>query len=73
MATATSTVTASELEARVAQLEREIAELRRLVEQPQPEKPWLATFGIFADYDDFPEVQRLGREYRERENQASLE
>ncbi|HUG92467.1 MAG TPA: hypothetical protein VML55_16630 [Planctomycetaceae bacterium] len=76
MATATATNSATgktELEGRVAELERQVRQLRELVEQQQLRKPWLDTFGMFADYDDFPEVVRLGREYRDRQNQASLE
>lgn len=73
MATATTTHRTTELDARITELERQVCQLRQLVEQQQIRKPWLDTFGMFADYDDFPEVVRLGREYRDRENQTDLE
>jgi hypothetical protein len=51
------------LETRVAQLEKEVAELSKAVKK----KDWRRTVGIFKNDADFEEAARLGREYREQQ------
>jgi hypothetical protein len=64
---------AEDLEQRAAKLEREVAELRRLLTQPQRKKDWRATVGMFKDDPYFEEIVELGRQWREEENRKSLE
>ena len=71
-----SSTTIAELETRLSKLEQEIREVHELLKAQQagqPPKDWRSTYGMFAGDDDFGEVIRLGREYRERVNQKSLE
>ncbi len=61
-------MTIQQLEQRLAELEREVAALRR---EPKPLRPLADvhdTFGMFANDPDFDEIVRLGREYREQAN-----
>lgn len=62
-------VTVTLLEERVAALERELAELKRVVGQAAPDggRWWETTFGRFRDDPTFEEAVRLGREWRERQ------
>ena len=63
----------NDLEQRVAVLEKKFTDLKNLL-QPKPrEKDWLRTVGMFADDPHFEEMVRLGREYREQENERSLQ
>ena len=56
----------SDLETRVANLESEIATLKRkLTEGTPPAKDWRAIVGTFADDPIFEEAMELGRAYRE--------
>ncbi len=58
---------ARELEARVAALEAEVAQLKQRLEGPaESRKHWVdEVYGAFADDPDFLEAMRLGRKYRE--------
>ena len=56
---------AATLEERVAELEAEVARLKRRLE-PEAKKPWWEErIGAFADDPMYDEAMRLGREYRE--------
>jgi|GEM_PF-1003932 len=63
---------AQNLEQRVVKLEREVAELRRLLTKPQKGKDWRATVGTFDGDPYFEEIVELGRQWREEENRRSL-
>ena len=58
---------ARELEARVAALEVEMAQLKQKLDTvTKPAKPWWEEiYGTFADDPIYEEAMRLGREYRE--------
>ncbi|MGD0898677.1 MAG: hypothetical protein ABR915_12645 [Thermoguttaceae bacterium] len=61
-------MTLEQLEQRVHDLERQVAELRG---EPKPLRPVAGvqeTFGMFADDPQFEEIVRLGREYRDQVN-----
>jgi hypothetical protein len=61
-------MTLEQLEQRVRDLERQVAELRS---EPRPFKPLSSvaeTFGMFAGDPEFDEIVRLGREYRDQIN-----
>lgn len=55
------------LESRVANLESEVAQLRAQTNSNGvSSEDWVdQIYGLFADYPDFDEVVRLGKEYRE--------
>lgn len=59
----------SDLESRVATLERELAQVKQRMDSAVDPDAWRGTFGMFADDPEFDEVLRLGREYREQANQ----
>ncbi|MDH3717517.1 MAG: hypothetical protein OES79_05290 [Planctomycetota bacterium] len=61
-------MTLEQLEQKVNDLERQIAELRREMKPLRPLAKVEDTFGMFGDDADFDEVVRLGREYREQVN-----
>ncbi len=61
-------MTLEQLEHKVNDLERELAELRCAIRPLRPLARVEDTFGMFADDLDFDEVLRLGREYREQAN-----
>ena len=52
-----------ELQTRVAELELQVAELRR--QQPQPEKDWRRTIGMFAGDEGMKAVFEEGQRIRE--------
>lgn len=55
----------TDLEQRVAVLERDLAELKRRVGLPDAKNDWIkAVSGSMKDYPEFKEVVRLGRKYR---------
>jgi cell division protein FtsB len=64
---------ASKLEDRVAELERQISDLKDEVRKgkrvaKQPEKDaWKSTFGAFADDRIYQDVVRLGRAWHKRQ------
>ena len=78
------TMTIEQLEERVATLERELAEVKQLLASSTllpassplpPVKPnWIeAITGSMADFPEFAEVVRLGREWRESQRPAEDE
>ena len=61
-------MTLEQLEQRVHDLERQVAELRGELKPVRPLGSVQETFGMFAGDPEFEEIVRLGREYRERLN-----
>lgn len=61
-------MTLEQLEQKVNDLERQLAELRREIKPLRPMTSVEDTFGMFANDPDFDEIVRLGREYREQMN-----
>ena len=61
-------MTQEQLERKMADLEFEVAELRREIKPLRPLRSVPDTFGMFADDPDFEDVVRLGREYRDQAN-----
>jgi hypothetical protein len=66
------TMTLEQLEQKVNELERQIAELRGEAKPLAPVANVAATFGMFADDPEFDEIVRLGREYRNEINAEDL-
>lgn len=60
-------MTLQQLEQRVSDLERQIAELRR-AGTLHPFPSMHDTYGMFANDPEFDEIVRLGREYRDQTN-----
>jgi hypothetical protein len=57
---------ATDLESRVAALDREIAELKRTIGSPKAKEDWIrAITGSIAGYPEFKEILRLEREIRQ--------
>lgn len=61
-------MTLEQLEQRVHELERQVAELRGELRALRPLRNAGETFGMFAGDPDFDEVVRRGREYRDQIN-----
>jgi len=61
-------MTLEQLEQRVHDLERQVAELRGELKPLRPMASVQETFGMFAEDPGFEEVVRLGREYRNQVN-----
>lgn len=61
-----------QLEQRVRDLEKQVAELRRQIQPIDPLPNVESTFGMFADDREFDEIVKLGRENRERVNSGDL-
>lgn len=61
-------MTLNQLERRVLDLERQLAELQVVVGNFRPLQSVADTFGMFGGDPDFDEMVRLGREYREQAN-----
>ena len=61
-------MTLEQLEKRVHDLERQVAELRSELRLLRPLSTVAETFGMFAADPAFDEIVRLGREYREHVN-----
>ena len=61
-------MTLEQLEQKVNDLQRQVAELRRAIKPLRPLANVEETFGMFAGDPDFDEIIRLGREYREQVN-----
>ncbi len=61
-------MTLQELESRVVELEKQLAELRAQAHPQTKRKPRCVedTFGMFDNDPDFDEIIRLGREYRQQ-------
>ncbi len=61
-------MTLEQLERRVSDLERQVAELRGELRPLRPLSSVGDTFGMFAGDPEFDEIVRLGREYRDQVN-----
>ena len=61
-------MTLQQLEQRITDLERNVADLRHELKSLRPLNSVQDTFGMFANDPDFDEIVRLGREYRDRAN-----
>lgn len=61
-------MTLEQLEHKVNDLQRQVAQLRREITPLRPLAHVEDTFGMFAGDPDFEEMIRLGREYREQAN-----
>jgi hypothetical protein len=61
-------MTIEQLERRVTELERELANVRTTIQTMQPFNSVEDTFGIFANDPYFDDMVKLGREYRDRVN-----
>ena len=61
-------MTLEQLEQRVVDLERQVAELRGERKASGVPRAIEATFGMIGDDADFDEIVRLGREYRQQVN-----
>lgn len=64
-------MTLEQLEQRVSELEKQVAQLRRELKPALSPTKVQETFGMFANDSAFEEIVRLGREYRERANSES--
>lgn len=70
--TATPQQTVTTLEARIEALERQVTELRNRITLGGRTKDWRRTIGMFANDPVFDEIVRLGREWRESQNEIDL-
>ena len=61
-------MTLKQLERRVHDLERQVAELQSTLGNLRPLHDVSETFGMFGGDPDFDEMVRLGREYRDQAN-----
>jgi hypothetical protein len=61
-------MTLEQLEQRVDDLERQVAQLRDELKPLRPLGSVQQTFGMFAGDPEFEEIVRLGREYRNQVN-----
>lgn len=66
-------MTIKDLEKRIAALEAEVRTLREQVAAGSPKKSVADLYGKYKDDPVAAEADRLGREWRERENRKSLE
>jgi len=57
------------IEERVATLEKELNDLKQLIQSTRVEKDWWKTFGLSADDPGFDEMIRLGRDIREQDQE----
>ena len=57
------------IEERVATLEKELNDLKQLIQGPRVEKDWRKTFGLSANDPGFDDMIRLGREIRKQEQE----
>jgi hypothetical protein len=64
-------MTLEQLEERVNDLERQIAELRDRLDAPRGPGSVEQTFGLMKDDPEYDEIVRLGREYRQQANSES--
>jgi len=62
-------MTLQQLEERLQDLEDKFLKLEQRIPTTSPPESWRVTFGMFADDPEFDEVLRLGREFRNQENQ----
>jgi hypothetical protein len=61
-------MTFEQLEQKVDDLARQVADLRRELKPLRPFASIQETFGMFANDPEFDEIVRLGREYRDQVN-----
>ena len=61
-------MTLEQLEERVNDLERQLAELRDRLDAPRGPATIEQTFGFMGDDPEYDEIIRLGREYRQQAN-----
>jgi len=61
-------MTLKQLEKKVNDLERQVAELRRESKPLSPFQRVEETFGLFANDPEFDEIVRLGRQFRDQAN-----
>jgi hypothetical protein len=61
-------MTRQQLEQRLVELERQVADVQRAVKPLVPLANVRDTFGMFANDREFDEIVQLGREYREQVN-----
>ncbi len=62
---------ASTIEQRLAQVEKELAELKQQVQGRNPKKNWIdSVTGSFNDDPEFDEILRLGKEIRDADKPA---
>jgi hypothetical protein len=66
-------MTVKDLEKRITALETEVRTLREQVAAGSPKKSIADLFGKYKDDPVAAEADRLGREWRERENRKSVE
>lgn len=57
------------LEKRMDKLEKELADLKRIVGGEPVSANWLGSFGTTKDDPDFAELIRLGRQYRDNQRE----
>lgn len=62
------TMTLEQLERKVNDLERQVAELQSELKPMRPMASAADTFGMFREDPMFDEIVRLGREYRDQIN-----
>jgi hypothetical protein len=71
------TMTTQQLEARLATLEQEMAQVKQMLtpagQSPAIQPWWEKIAGSFADDPDFDEAERLGREWRKSAQDDWLE
>jgi phosphopantetheine adenylyltransferase len=61
-------MTIKQLESRIVDLEREVADLKNKAKSSRTMSSIQETFGMFADDPEFDEIVRFGREYRRQAN-----
>jgi hypothetical protein len=61
------------LEQRVSELERQLAELRSLIEHRPGRDAWKSVVGMFADDPGIEEIHRETRRIREEDRRAARE
>jgi hypothetical protein len=57
------------IEERVATLEKELKDLKQLIQGTHVEQDWRKTFGLSANDPGFDEMIRLGRDIREQDQE----
>ena len=57
------------IEERVATLEKELTDLKQLIQSTRGEKDWRKTFGLSANDPGFDEMIRLGQEIRQQDQE----
>ncbi len=57
------------IEERVTILEKELTDLKQLIQSTHIEKDWRKTFGLSANDSGFDDMIRLGREIRKQDQE----